>query len=399
MAGRRPNRTRLALVSATSLTTPLVAFAKVQVDGSVVGQTLYQGLVPNSWLVDANGNMVWLSAEDIRRYELAQVITQEAAVEVAADGASKVMGISTELLKQIGWYSVGAGGIAGAAAGVAVAFPGEESGSGSGEQGPPGPQGPAGPQGPQGFIGPAGTDGADGAAGSDGDSAYQVWLDLGNSGTEQDFIDSLTGPTGIAGSDGTDGAAGADGVDGNNHPSISGGSAAYVTVAENSSAVFYDASASDPDGDSVTFSKGTTGGDENLFTVSSGGEISFTNPADYENPNSSGGGNTYLLRIVANDGRGGTDTQDVTVNVTDITENSTLELNETDGATFNILQGNTYLFDAFDSEGDTITYSLISNGHGSGVTLNSQTGLLSVASSVAAGSADVTIRASSTNPD
>ena len=33
------------------------------------------------------------------------------------------------------------------------------------------------------------------------------------------------------------------------------------------------------------------------------------------------------------------------------------------------------------------------------MTLNSQTGLLSVASSVAAGSADVTIRASSTNPD
>ena len=118
MTGRRSNQTRLALVSATSLTTPLVAFAQVQGDGSVVGQTLYQGLVPNSWLVDANGNMVWLSAEDLRQYELAQVITPEAVVEVAADGASKVMGISTELLKQIGWYSAGAGGIAKAAAGV-----------------------------------------------------------------------------------------------------------------------------------------------------------------------------------------------------------------------------------------------------------------------------------------
>lgn len=30
-----------------------------------------------------------------------------------------------------------------------------------------------------------------GQDGKDGDSAYQIWLDLGNTGTEQDFIDSL----------------------------------------------------------------------------------------------------------------------------------------------------------------------------------------------------------------
>lgn len=32
-----------------------------------------------------------------------------------------------------------------------------------------------------------------------GKSAYQIWLDLGNTGTEQDFIDSLTGPKGDQG--------------------------------------------------------------------------------------------------------------------------------------------------------------------------------------------------------
>lgn len=32
--------------------------------------------------------------------------------------------------------------------------------------------------------------------GIDGDSAYQIWLNLGNAGTEQDFIDSLIGATG-----------------------------------------------------------------------------------------------------------------------------------------------------------------------------------------------------------
>ena len=57
------------------------------------------------------------------------------------------------------------------------------------------------------FQGPAGSDGADGAS---GDSAYQTWLGLGNSGTEADFIASLTGADGVNGSDG---AAGTDGTD------------------------------------------------------------------------------------------------------------------------------------------------------------------------------------------
>jgi len=92
-----------------------------------------------------------------------------------------------------------------------------------GATGPQGPQGPAGPQGPQGFAGANGADGQDGAigpqgpqgepgpAGADGQdgsnglSAYEVWIDLGNTGTEQDFIDSLTGPEGPQGPQGLSG--------------------------------------------------------------------------------------------------------------------------------------------------------------------------------------------------
>lgn len=47
-----------------------------------------------------------------------------------------------------------------------------------------------------------------GAQGPAGESAYEVWLGLGNTGSEQDFIDSLRG------ADGNDGAAGSDGADG-----------------------------------------------------------------------------------------------------------------------------------------------------------------------------------------
>ena len=39
--------------------------------------------------------------------------------------------------------------------------------------------------------GPAGTNGIDGTDGQDGLSAYEVWLSQGNTGTEQDFLDSL----------------------------------------------------------------------------------------------------------------------------------------------------------------------------------------------------------------
>jgi len=65
--------------------------------------------------------------------------------------------------------------------------------------------------GPQGETGPAGADGSDGAPGADGDSAYQIAVNNGFSGTEQQWLDSLVGP---AGSDGAPGADGADGATG-----------------------------------------------------------------------------------------------------------------------------------------------------------------------------------------
>lgn len=47
-----------------------------------------------------------------------------------------------------------------------------------------------------------GTDGEPGDPGADGDSAYQLWIDEGNTGTEQEFLDSLKGADGSPGADG-----------------------------------------------------------------------------------------------------------------------------------------------------------------------------------------------------
>ena len=77
-----------------------------------------------------------------------------------------------------------------------------------GDKGDIGPQGPTGKDGAPGPKGDQGADGEPGKNGIDGKSAYQIWLDLGNSGTEQDFINSLKGPKGDPGEKGTDGTGG-----------------------------------------------------------------------------------------------------------------------------------------------------------------------------------------------
>ena len=97
----------------------------------------------------------------------------------------------------------------------------EFHGDGSNLTGITGTQGPAGPTGADGdsaydtwlangntgteqeflnsLVGLDGATGPAGATGADGDSAYETWLDEGNSGTQQDFLDSLVGPTGPQG--------------------------------------------------------------------------------------------------------------------------------------------------------------------------------------------------------
>lgn len=78
-------------------------------------------------------------------------------------------------------------------------------------KGPPGPAGTVGPQGPKGDKGDKGSVGKDG---SDGLSAYQVWLNSGYLGTEDDFFNYLKGSKGDRGPVGPKGADGEEGPQG-----------------------------------------------------------------------------------------------------------------------------------------------------------------------------------------
>lgn len=62
-----------------------------------------------------------------------------------------------------------------------------------------------------------------GAQGEDGKSAYEIWLSLGNFGSEEDFIHSLkgeAGEAGVNGIDGRDGNPGSTGQSGTNGRSV-----------------------------------------------------------------------------------------------------------------------------------------------------------------------------------
>ena len=68
-----------------------------------------------------------------------------------------------------------------------------------GETGAQGPKGEKGDQGIQGEKGDQGVQGEKGETGQDGKSAYEIWLEAGNVGTEEDFLSWLKGEKGATG--------------------------------------------------------------------------------------------------------------------------------------------------------------------------------------------------------
>lgn len=77
-------------------------------------------------------------------------------------------------------------------------------------------------------------------------------------------------------------------------------SAAAANVAENTTAA-YQATATDPDGNAVTFSI-AGGADSALFTITPAGALSFAAAPNFEAPRDSGANNVYDVQIGASDG-------------------------------------------------------------------------------------------------
>ncbi len=85
----------------------------------------------------------------------------------------------------------------------------------------------------------------------------------------------------------------------NRAPSFS--SAATASVAENNSGTVYTATATDPDGNPLSYTL-SGGADQADFQISSGGALSFVSSPDFEAPADANGDNVYQVNIQVSDG-------------------------------------------------------------------------------------------------
>ena len=130
-----------------------------------------------------------------------------------------------------------------------------------------------------------------------------------------------------------------------------------VSVDENTAVeeVVYTATATDPDGDDITYSI-ADGDDVDAFTIDPDtGEVRFVASPDFETQDS------YTITVVATDSEGNATTQEVTISINDLDENAAPVI-DTDAA-FAIdedfsVDDVAFDVDATDPEGDPITYTL-----------------------------------------
>ena len=112
-----------------------------------------------------------------------------------------------------------------------------------------------------------------------------------------------------------------------------------VQIPENSTQVPLTATASDADGQSLTYS--LEGEDAERFNLTSTGELSFTSAPDFETAQDVGGDNVYNVTIVASDGAASASLS-VSVTITDVDENT----GQTGGTVSGKVVSGTYLSQA-----------------------------------------------------
>ena len=152
-------------------------------------------------------------------------------------------------------------------------------------------------------------------------------------------------------------------------------SADSVSVAENQTvdSVVYRATATDGDGDDLTYR--LSGTDAARFTIDPNtGEVRFIAPPDAENPDDVGGDNIYNITVTASDGDNSTD-HDVAITVTNVNEDAP-SFTSPDSASVAENQTAAYMAMATDGDGDALTYGL-SGTDAALFTINGNTGVVS----------------------
>lgn len=142
-----------------------------------------------------------------------------------------------------------------------------------------------------------------------------------------------------------------------NNPAFT--SAAAVDVAENATAVLI-VTATDADLPAQQISFSMSGGDDqNKFSITSGGVLTFQAAPDFENPTDIGVDNVYNVTVRASDGNGGFTTQNIVVTVTPVSENEPVF---TSVATASVAENTTAVLTVTATDADlpvqTVTFSI-----------------------------------------
>ena len=132
------------------------------------------------------------------------------------------------------------------------------------------------------------------------------------------------------------------------------------SVVEGGTGTIASYSADDPENETITWVD-PTGGDGNLFEISSGGKLSFKAAPDFETPGSAAGTNVYQVKINASDSTN-TGSLDVTVTVVDSNESIIRESTWTTARDYPENSDSTVAtYAATDPEGETIIWDLDGN--------------------------------------
>ena len=151
-------------------------------------------------------------------------------------------------------------------------------------------------------------------------------------------------------------------------------SAAAVSVDENNMAA-YTAAATDPEGNTVTYSL-AAGGDNDLFDIdATTGAVTFKTAPDFETPADADGDNVYDIAVSASDG-GLATTQNVSVTVNNINDNNPAITSSGATAVDENATGTVYTVTATDADNDTLSYSLAAGGDNDLFNIDANTGVV-----------------------
>jgi VCBS repeat-containing protein len=98
-------------------------------------------------------------------------------------------------------------------------------------------------------------------------------------------------------------------------------SSATANFNENATGTVIDVNATDPDSDSLTYSLTGSGADNSQFSIDENtGVVTFQATPNFEAKGDADQNNVYEIQVQVDDGKGGTDTQDITVNLQNVNE-------------------------------------------------------------------------------